>query len=341
MFISPVVAQMAAEHGLDLRLISGTGLGGRVSKKDVEHYLALLAGRSAAGASQPEAPRGMGEQALESGTPAGAATPAAQQTTPPLGSGTGAHTATDVASAPAARGTSDSAPVPDADLLPLTPMRRAIAEHMERSVRTAPHVTTVMECDMGRALAHRERHRAEFERQGARLTLTAYLVQAIVAGVRAAPILNSTWSEHGIVRHRRAHVGVAVALDAGLLVPVIRNADELSLLGIARALGDLAERARQRRLQPGETQGGTITLTNHGTTGSLLATPIINQPQSAILGVGAVQKRPVVLEHGGIDTIAIRPMCYLSLTFDHRVTDGAVADTFLAAVKGSLETGGM
>jgi 2-oxoglutarate dehydrogenase E2 component (dihydrolipoamide succinyltransferase) len=293
-FVSPVVARMAAEHGLDLSQISGTGLGGRVSKKDVERFLASIADsrQPIADSQQPSAPH------------------------------------------PASR---IPHPSDDSELVPLSPMRRAIAEHMVRSVHTAPHVTTVFECDLGRVVAHREHQRAAFKHQGARLTLTAYFVQAVVAGLRAEPALNSTWAEQGILRHRRAHVGVAVALDEGLIVPVVRDADEKNLLGLARAVGDVAERARARKLQPGETEGGTFTLTNHGTSGSLFATPIINQPQSAILGVGAVQKRPVVRSFEGEDFIAIRPMCYLSLTFDHRVADGATADRFLQAVKAFLE----
>lgn len=310
-FVSPVVARMVQEHGLDLSQIRGTGAGGRVSKKDVERFLAE---REAAAARRP--PEGEGAPSAEERALVEERAPAA----PP-------------GPQPAAPALSD-----DMELIPISPMRRAIAEHMERSVRTAPHVTTVFEADLGRVLAHRERARADFERQGVRLTLTPYFLQAIVAGLRAVPALNSTWTDAGIIRHRRAHLGVAVALDEGLVVPVIRDADEKSLLGLARAVNDLTERARTRRLEPGETQGGTFTLTNHGISGSLFATPIINQPQAAILGVGAVQKRPVVITQDGLDSIAIRPMCYLSLTFDHRVIDGATADAFLATVKRFLES---
>jgi 2-oxoisovalerate dehydrogenase E2 component (dihydrolipoyl transacylase) len=315
-FVSPVVARMAQEHGLDLSRITGTGAGGRVSKKDVERFLAETTRPAAADPARPQpaheaaaAPPRREEILLDERPDAEQAT-----TEPPR------HHAE------------------DAELIRISPMRRAIAAHMERSVRTAPHVTTVFEADLGRVLAHRERSRAEFERQGARLTLTPYFLQAIVAGIRATPIINSTWTDEGILCHRRAHLGVAVALPEGLVVPVIRDAGERSLLGLARAVEDLAQRARSQRLQPGETQGGTFTLTNHGTGGSLLATPIINQPQSAILGVGAAQKRPVVLSLDGQDSIAIRPMCYLSLTFDHRVFDGATADAFLAAVRRFLES---
>lgn len=305
-FISPVVARLVAEHGLDLARIPGTGQGGRVTKQDVLRYLE---------ARQAEAP----------------AAPAPPAVAPP-------PVAPQVIAPPPAPPPVAAPPLPeDAELVPLTPMRRSIAEHMERSVRTAPHVTTVMEADLSRVVAHREANRAAFERQGVRLTFTPYFVQAAVAGLRQVPVMNGRFTDAGIVLNRRIHIGVAVALDEGLLVPVIRDADEKNLLGLARIVNDLAERARTRRLTPDETQGGTFTITNHGVSGSLFATPIINQPQAAILGVGAIVKRPVVVTQHGMDAIAIKPMCYLSLTFDHRVADGATADAFLAAVKAALE----
>lgn len=225
----------------------------------------------------------------------------------------------------------------DVELVPLSPMRRLIAEHMSRSVQIAPHVTTFAEVDLGRIIAHREQHRAGFERQGVRLTFTPYFVQATVAALLEVPIVNASFTDDGIVMHNRIHIGIAVALDEGLIVPVLRDADEKNLLGLSRAVNDLSERARGRRLKPDETQGGTFTITNHGVSGSLFATPIINQPQSGILGIGAIQKRAVVTTSGGVDAIAIRPMCYLSLTFDHRLIDGAIADQFVMAVKQSLE----
>ena len=227
--------------------------------------------------------------------------------------------------------------------IPLSPMRRAIAQHMTRSLQTAPQVTTVMEADLSRVVAGRERLKDEFARQGVRLTFTPFFIQAIVAGVRAVPEANSTFRDDALLIHKQIHIGVAVALADGLIVPVIRDADSLSLLGLARAVNDMAERARRDQLTPDEVQGGTFTLTNHGTSGSLLATPIIVPPQAGILGVGAIQKRPVVITRGRAllpdaeDAIAIRPMAYLSFTFDHRVLDGQGADRFLAAVKGFLE----
>jgi 2-oxoisovalerate dehydrogenase E2 component (dihydrolipoyl transacylase) len=226
----------------------------------------------------------------------------------------------------------------DAELLPISPMRRSIAEHMVRSRRTAPHVTTVFEVDLSRIVAHRERRTADFERQGVKLTYTAYFVQAAAAGLRAVPVVNGSYAESGIVVHQRIQIGLAVALEDGLIVPVIRDADEKNLLGLARAVNDLSARARARRLKPDEAQGGTFTITNHGVGGSLFATPIINQPQAAILGIGAIQKRAVVISHAGVDAIAIRPMCYLSLTIDHRLLDGATADQFLTVIKGFLES---
>jgi 2-oxoglutarate dehydrogenase E2 component (dihydrolipoamide succinyltransferase) len=222
-------------------------------------------------------------------------------------------------------------------------MRRSIAKHTVLSVQTSPHVTTVMEADMTRVVQARERLKGAFERQGVRLTFTPFFVQAIVAGLKEVPEANSTFRDDALLVHKRIHVGVAVAVPDGLIVPVIRDADEKSLLGLARAVDDLAERARTKRLTPDEVQDGTFTLTNHGTAGSLFATPIIVQPQAGILGVGAIQKRPVIVSRGHPllpdveDTIAIRPMVYLSFTFDHRILDGAGADGFLAAVKGFLE----
>jgi 2-oxoglutarate dehydrogenase E2 component (dihydrolipoamide succinyltransferase) len=194
-----------------------------------------------------------------------------------------------------------------------------------------------MEVDLREVLAHREHHKAQFEQQGVRLTFTPYFVHAAASALQAVPVFNGRFSDDGIVFNQRIHIGVAVALDEGLIVPVIRDADEKNLLGLSRQVNDLAARARNRRLKPEETQGGTFTITNHGVGGSIFATPIINQPQAAILGVGAIVKRPIVVTQNGSDAIAIRPMCYLSLTFDHRIADGAAADSFLAALKTALE----
>jgi 2-oxoisovalerate dehydrogenase E2 component (dihydrolipoyl transacylase) len=299
-FISPVVGRLAGELGVDLSQISGTGAGGRVTRKDVLAYAAE---------SVPHAPL---------------AGPAAQLPA----------TESPVPGHPAAT---------DDEIVPLSPMRQAIARHMVLSKQTAPHATTVMEADMTAVVRARERLRGDFERQGVRLTFTPVFVQAIIAGLKAVPEANSSFSEDALLIHRRLHIGVAVALPDGLIVPVIRDAGEKRLLELARAVNDLAERARLKQLKPDETQGGTFTLTNHGTGGSLFAMPILVQPQAGILGVGAIRKRPVVVTRGHPllpdpdDAIAIRPMAYLGFTFDHRVLDGADADRFLMAVKDFLE----
>ena len=299
-FVSPVVARLLAEHSLEVGEIAGTGQGGRVTKQDVLKFVELRR-------SQPSA-RPSPAPAARAAQPAPAAV---------------------AAPAPVAED--------DDEIVAITPMRRSIAEHMLRSRRTAPHVTTVFEIDLSRVVAHRARAQADFARQGVKLTYTAYFVQAACAALLAVPSVNASYADEGIVQHRAVNIGVAVALDEGLIVPVIRAADEKNLLGLARAVNDLAERARARRLKPDETQDGTFTITNHGVGGSLFAMPIINQPQAAILGVGAIEKRVVVVSQDGADAIAIRPMCYLSLTIDHRLLDGAVADAFLSVVKRTLE----
>jgi 2-oxoisovalerate dehydrogenase E2 component (dihydrolipoyl transacylase) len=299
-FISPVVGRLAGELGVDLSQISGTGAGGRVTKKDVLAYASvsmpyeLLAG--------PDAQLPVTESLVPG------------------------HLA-----------------ATDDEIVPLSPMRQAIAGHMVLSKQTAPHATTVMEADMTGIVRARERLRGGFGWQGVRLTFTSFFLQAIAAGIRAVPEANSSFSNDALLIHRRLHIGVAVAVPDGLIVPVIRDAGEKSLLELARGVNDLAERARTKRLTPEEVQGGTFTLTNHGTGGSLFAMPILVQPQAGILGVGAIQKRPVVISRGHPllpdpdDAIAIRPTAYLSFTFDHRVLDGAGADRFLMAVKEFLE----
>ncbi|HEX9091334.1 MAG TPA: dihydrolipoamide acetyltransferase family protein, partial [Anaerolineales bacterium] len=223
-------------------------------------------------------------------------------------------------------------------VVPQTPMRKAIADHMVLSEHLAPHVSTIMEVDMSCVIDHRNTNKQAFSTEGANLTFTTYFVAASVAALKAYPLVNSSWSEEGVRIYNAINIGMATALgEDGLIVPVIKNADNLSLLGISRAVNDLATRARNRKLQPDEVKGGTFTITNHGVTGSLFATPIINQPQCAILGVGMIQRRPVVINDPDIgEVIAIRPMLYLSLTFDHRIIDGAIADYFLAKLVDTL-----
>ncbi len=366
-FISPAVARLAAEYGVDLARITGTGEGGRVSKKDVMAYIARsqaperIAPEAEAAPEQPAWERpGTGslfKPTEEMGRPeqASAAPPAPADIRPaarpqpaaqpaPAGAAPATAPSSPPAGTPPAK-PAPAAPAPGADdqVLPLNAMRRSIARHMVLSKQTSAHVTTVMEADMTRVVQARERLKGEYARQGAHLTFTPFFLQAIVAGLGAVPEANSTFAEENLLVHRRIHIGVAVALPDGLIVPVVRDADEKSLVGLARAVNDLAERARAKHLSPDDVQGGTFTLTNHGTAGSLLATPIINQPQAGILGVGAIQKRAVVITRsasllpGPDDFIAIRPMVYLSFSFDHRILDGSGADRFLAAVKDYLE----
>lgn len=204
-------------------------------------------------------------------------------------------------------------------------------------LQTSPHVTTVFEVDLSAIITHQNANLSAFEQQGLRLTFTAYFVLAAVKALQAQPWVNSQWHEEGVLLHKAAHIGIAVAIPDGLIVPVIRNAQDLSLTGAARQVNDLADRARAKKLQADEVTGGTFTITNHGVSGSLLATPIINQPQAAILGVGAMQKRVVVLSDTRGDVIAIRPMIYATLTFDHRIIDGATADRFMDVFKRTLE----
>lgn len=323
--VSPVVANIAARHGVDLSRVPGTGRGGRVTKKDILAYVEQR--QAGAQALPPWEQPGSGDlfkptddlyrEIAPPAAPKPAATPEPMPAPP------------DHVHGP------PPAPGAPGEVVPLSKMRRRIAEHMvESKLRTAPHVTTVFEADMSAVLAHRAAHKDEFARRGLNLTLTAYFTAAAARALRAHPLVNSQWTEEGILLHRDVNIGLAVALDEGLIVPVVRRADELSLAGLARAVNDLANRARSGQLEPDEVQGGTFTITNHGVSGSLFATPIINQPQTAILGVGAMQKRVIVTRD---DAIAIRPMVYLTLTFDHRVLDGAAADWFMVEVKQALE----
>jgi 2-oxoglutarate dehydrogenase E2 component (dihydrolipoamide succinyltransferase) len=224
-------------------------------------------------------------------------------------------------------------------LVPHSATRRRIAEHMVESLlHTAPHVTSVFEADMSAVLAHRARHRADFETRGANLTLTAYFLAACVDAIRAVPEANSRWTDEALEIFETIDIGVGTAVEGkGLLVPVVRNVQSLDLFGTARELGDLVARARADRLKPGEVRGGTFTVSNHGTSGSLVAAPIvINQPQSAILGIGRLEKRAVVIDENGEDRIVVQPRCFVSLTIDHRVMDGADANRFLQALVGRL-----
>lgn len=323
--VTPVVARMAAEHNLDLSQIRGTGRDGRITKKDVEAYLQQREAAPAVEAEQELPPwerPGTGDlfkPSVDYGEPAQTAQPEPVR--------------------PAPRPAAPAAPTPvpagvPGELVQLSTMRRAIADHMVRSkLQTSPHVTTVFEVDMSAVLRHRDLHKDDFARQGVNLTLTAYFTAAAVAALQAVPFINAQWTDEGIYLHRQINIGMAVAIDEGLIVPVIRNAQDYSLLGLARVVNDLTNRARSRQLKPDEVQGGTFTITNHGVSGSLMATPIINQPQVGILGVGIMEKRVKVID----DAIAIRPCVYVTLTFDHRVADGATGDAFMTIVKQTLE----
>ena len=327
--VTPVVARMAAEHHLDLGQITGTGREGRITKKDVEAYLAGKPSAATEKALEPWEQPGSGD--LFKPTVDYGAAPTAQRAAP---------TPTEPQAPPQRVHPVEA--IPDAtagELVRLSPIRKAIAEHMVRSkLQTSPHVTTVFEVDLSAVLAHREANKAAFAKQGVNLTLTAYFVAASVEALRAVPFLNAQWTDEGIFLHNAINVGIAVAIDDGLIVPVIQRADELNLLGLARAVNDLATRARNKQLQPDEVKGGTFTITNHGVSGSLFATPIINQPQVGILGVGVLEKRvKVITDALGSDSIAIRPCLYASLTFDHRVADGAIGDGFMLVLKQRLE----
>jgi 2-oxoglutarate dehydrogenase E2 component (dihydrolipoamide succinyltransferase) len=316
-FISPVVRRMASDFRINLTQVTGTGQGGRITKKDLLAYIERRdLGAPAPGTPVPAAPARVVP-------PVPAAPPAAAST------------------APAASGPASLLPGEE-EIVPLNPIRRRTAEHMVFSKHTSAHVTTIAEADMSQVIAHRQAEKEAFAREGVNLTFTAYFAAATVAALKAYPLVNSSWTEAGVQLHRAINIGMATSLgEAGLIVPVIKNADSLSLLGLARLVNDLAQRARARQLKPDEVLGGTFTITNHGISGSLFATPIINQPQCAILGVGIIQKRVVVVSDERLgDVMAIRPMVYLGLTFDHRILDGAIADYFLGKVIETLQKWG-
>jgi 2-oxoglutarate dehydrogenase E2 component (dihydrolipoamide succinyltransferase) len=337
-FISPVVAKIAGEHGIDLAQVEGTGQGGRITKKDVLAYIERMQVEGIQGVESKQVDKEVEAEAspLPPRTPGDVliAAPQAMYSSPLPSTPSDVLIAAPPPPSPAVQQAGE--------VLPLSAVRRAIAEHMVFSKHTSPHVTTVMETDLSRVAAHREANKAAFARDGANLTYTAYFIAAIVGALKAYPIVNSSWSDEGILLHPEINIGMAASMgEAGLIVPVIKHADQLSLLGLSRAINDLASRARSRQLKPDEVRGGTFTLTNHGTSGSLFATPIINQPQCAILGVGAIQKRVVVVSGlAGQDAIAIRLMAYVSLTFDHRILDGAIADAFLGKVVELLQNWG-
>ena len=287
---SPLVRKIAAEHGVDISRLQGSGIGGRVTKQDILDYI--------------ESPRPAPGEA------------------PPAGP------AATAAAAPAVKASEGD------QVVPMSPMRRRIAEHMVMSKRTSAHVHSVFEVDFSNVEKLRQAKKAEYERAGAKLTYLSFIVKVVVDGLRAVPVVNTSIDGENVIYRKEINIGIAVALDWGLIVPVIRHADEKNVLGISKAIQDLANRARSKQLKPDEVQGGTFTITNPGVFGALFGMPVINQPQVAILGVGAVEKRPVIVD----DAIAIRHRAYLSLGYDHRLIDGAVADQFMSEVKTRIET---
>ncbi len=321
---SPLVRRMAREHNIDLSEVRGTGLEGRITKQDVLDYLERR------GAPVPAAPA-----ARPVVSPSAAPPPPAEV---PLVAPLRAVASAPSTPAAAPKAESVQAEMPrffgDSETVPMTTMRKAIAEHMVLSKHTSAHVNTIFEVDMTPIVKLREKHMDEFEkREGIKLTYTPFFVKALVDTVREFPIVNCSVSGDNIVYKKPINVGIAVALDTGLIVPVIKDAQLKSFSAIALACQDLATRARNKKLRPEEVQNGTISITNPGIYGSLFGTPIISQPQVAILGVGGIEKRPVVVD----DAIAIHSMVYLSLSFDHRVIDGAVADQFMAGLKARLQ----
>jgi 2-oxoglutarate dehydrogenase dihydrolipoamide succinyltransferase (E2 component) len=319
-FYSPVVRRIAGKHDVDLDQVSGTGIGGRVRKKDV---LAYIEAREGAPAEAPE-------PALHIESPY-----RPEEVEEPQPSEAGDEAAP---VAPA------GAPPPTVDELfgptraePMSPMRQAIARHMTDSRRTSAHCTTIVEADFTRVAARRSAERDSMRRRGVNLTYLAFVALATVEALQRHPRLNASVRGEEIVYHEDVNLGIAVALEDGLVVPVIRQAQRLSLEGMAAAIADVAARARERKLEPDEVHGGTFTITNPGQFGAVLATPIINQPQVAILDLEAVVKRPVVVESAAGDSIAIHPMTYLCMSWDHRALDGADAARFLGDVKARLE----
>jgi pyruvate dehydrogenase E2 component (dihydrolipoamide acetyltransferase) len=296
---SPLVRKIAREHGISLAQVTGSGLGGRITKQDIMQFI----------------------ESQESAQPASPPAPAQPAVTAPV-------------PRPAA-----PAPYPG-DLVPMSNMRKLIAKHMIESRRTSAHVHCMYEVDFTRIVNLRNRHKAGFEqRHGARLTFMPFFVRAAVMALQQWPIINATIEGENIRYHRYINVGIAVALDWGLIVPVLKNAGDLNFLGLQRGITDLGERARNKKLKPEDVEGSTFTVTNPGQFGAVFGLPIINQPNSAIMGVGGITKMPlVVTDKDGNDSIAIRSVVHLTLGYDHRLIDGAVADQFMAQVKKNLET---
>jgi pyruvate dehydrogenase E2 component (dihydrolipoamide acetyltransferase) len=290
---SPLVRRIAREHNVDIGQISGSGIGGRVTKNDILGFI-----------EQPPSPAPAAPAPATKGVP----------------------------EAPTARVPAYSS-AERVDIQPMSVMRKKIAEHMVLSRRTSAHVHSVFHVNFSTVDRIRQQKKAEYERAGAKLTFMSFIAKAVIDGIRRHPVINTSIDGDNVVYKKDVNLGIAVALENGLIVPVIKNADEKNILGLSRAISDIANRARSKQLKPEEVQGGTFTITNPGTFGAQFGMPIINQPQVAILGVGVIEKRPVVID----DAIAIRTMAYLTLGYDHRLIDGAVADEFMSDVKNQIE----
>lgn len=315
---SPLVRKIAQENNVDISRLQGSGVSGRVTKNDILDFLQQPDGEPVPGAASPTAQAP--QPAAEGGGPARSG---AAQSSP----------------APGRPPVAMFGPGENVRIEPLSVMRKKIAQHMILSKQTSAHVTTVFEIDFTNIDKLRRQHKDAYAERGAKLTFLPFVIEAIVAGLREFPIINASMDESSVTYHRDLNIGIAVALEWGLIVPVVKNADEKNILGLSKAINDLGERARTKKLSPDDVQGGTFTITNPGIYGGLFGTPIINQPQVAILGIGGVKKRPVVVETKEGDFIAIRSMCILSLTFDHRLIDGAIADQFMARIKALIEAG--
>jgi pyruvate dehydrogenase E2 component (dihydrolipoamide acetyltransferase) len=320
-FVSPVVARIASEHGIDPSAVAGTGRGGRVTKKDILAYVEAGAGAPASGATAPQAPTAPEQVA--------AAQPAQPTAAPPQRP----------APLPEA-----AEPLPGEQLEPMTAMRRGIAEHMRRSLDTSAHVTSAIEVDMSKVVAIRQKLKKEYEAgYGVNPTFLAFIARATVETLRDYPWVNGELRGEKIVTRNYVNLGFAVELadGKGLIVPVVKNAETLNLLGMAKAIAEIAQRARSKQLTPDDVSGGTFTITNPGGYGTFHGTPVISQPQAAILGTYAIVKRPwVVQDENGNDAIAIRSMMNLTLTYDHRLIDGALAGRFLRDLRERLQAWG-
>jgi 2-oxoglutarate dehydrogenase E2 component (dihydrolipoamide succinyltransferase) len=317
---SPLVRRIARDNNVDIDEIRGSGIGGRVTKSDILAHLDRPQATPQASGPRDQGSLGdRGSGIRDQRSPAQVTAPGAEL---------GARPASSQEARPGAVSTDR------VEIQPLSPMRKIIAERMVVSRRTSAHVHSVFHVDFSHVEKIRRENKEEYARLGARLTYMAFIASAVIDAIRHHPIINASLDGENVIYKKNVHLGIAVALESGLIVPVISNADEKNLLGLSRAIADIAERARTKQLRPEEVQGGTFTITNPGQFGAQFGMPIINQPQVAILGVGTIEKRPVVID----EAIAIRTMAYLTLGYDHRLVDGAVADQFMSSVKKHLES---